>query len=127
MAWPLVVLVCSSVGCAIVDGAEEGAIFGMTTSGLVSLGFEDSTFLPCESAEAWWLSSYDGVDLWQRYDEQASKPHERLFAVLRGDRSREGSYGHLGGYDRTFVVADVIELRPAGPDDCRSVETADTR
>lgn len=112
-------IACSIIGCAILEGAEEDAIFGLTTAGVISLGFEDSTFLPCQSTEAWWLSWYDGVDLWQMYEEKASRPHEQLFAVLRGDRSKEGSYGHLGGYDRSFVVVEVIELRQLNPDDCR--------
>ncbi|MBT8401086.1 MAG: hypothetical protein KJO98_11465 [Rhodothermia bacterium] len=126
-ALALAAAMCYVAGCAIVDGAEEDAIFGLTTAGIVSLGFEDSTFLPCQSSEAWWLSWYDGVELWRMYEEKASKPHEQVYAVLRGDRSRQGAYGHLDGYDRSFVVAEVIEMRRLHPEDCERFESVDPR
>ncbi|MDX1429301.1 MAG: hypothetical protein R3282_03390, partial [Rhodothermales bacterium] len=107
------------------DGAEDGILTGLRSTGYISLGFEDSSFLPCSTSEAWWLSWTSEIDLWEEYQRLATGPHEGLFAIVRGDRSEKGRFGHLGGYDRVFTVTELVLIRKAEPGDCRWPGTPD--
>jgi hypothetical protein len=90
--------------------------------GHIVLGFETSSFQPCGDAERWWLSGdmdvMHSITLADRALDPSSQA--RLYAELRGVLSREGSFGHLGGYPREFHVTEVVEARPESAQDCAS-------
>jgi hypothetical protein len=87
-------------------------------AGVFSSGFEVEAFRPCGLDEAWWVVSLD-ARLAARYREVALTAYQPVYAVFRGEPSEKGSTGHLGRYDRTLRVVEVLELRPAREDDCR--------
>lgn len=109
--------VLSLSGCSFV---EELFGFRDTYVGAVAFGFEVSAFHPCGSDEQWWVVGDAAlVDLQTRYFDLGINPYELAFAELRGDRSRQGQYGHLNAYDREFEVTKVIEIRKLNEEDCR--------
>jgi hypothetical protein len=66
------------------------------TAGLLTFGFETSSFVPCGHQDAWWVVGSD--ELVQRYAALQIPPGQSAYARLRGDRSDRGQYGHLGTY-----------------------------
>lgn len=92
-----------------------------TFEGAYALGFETSGLRPCEQPDAnWWVRGTD--DLRIQYDALAEAPGGRglgPFAriVVEGELSPEGSYGHLGGWDRLLIVTRVVSVEEIGPSD----------
>ena len=87
------------------------------TAGLLTFGFEASSFLPCGHQEAWWVMGRE--DLTQRYAALELPPGRSAYARLRGERSDRGHYGHLDAYRYELEVTEVVELRPAQTADCQ--------
>ncbi len=88
--------------------------------GHILLGFETSVFQPCGDAEQWWLSGDTDVmrEISAAYEALGPTTPARLYAEVRGVLSREGSYGHLGGYPREFHVTEVVLAHPETVGDC---------
>ena len=114
-------LVCLSAllpllaGCSLF-GEEEG-----TFDGLVTFGFEVSGFSPCDREEGWSVTGPAAKELFGKYSEVVASGTEYVpaYARVRGELSRRGEYGHLGAYDREIEVREVLEVRPASPQECR--------
>lgn len=88
--------------------------------GHLSVGFETSAFLPCDpdyKDERWWASGLP-PEGHARYRELTTKMYEPVYLKVRAVRSRKGSYGHLGSYQRELTILELLELRPAQPGDC---------
>jgi hypothetical protein len=61
----------------------------------------------------------DGFEeLQTRYNSLTEFPYEPVYAVLKGERSGRGEYGHLGGYQRGFRVSEVVEVRLPEEGEC---------
>src|SRR4051794_17214154 len=100
-----------SIGC---NGGSE-----VESEGLLSFGFEASSFLPCGSQEGWWV--IPTPELTQQYAALNVLPGQSAFASLRGQRSDRGHYGHLDSYRYEFEVTEVVALRQAQPTDCQLI------
>src|SRR4051795_5600622 len=88
----------SILGC---NGESE-----VESEGLLSFGFEASSFLPCGSQEGWWV--IPTPELTQQYAALNISPGQSAFASLRGQRSGRGHYGHLDSYRYEFEVTEVV-------------------
>ncbi len=109
-------LVCGA--CSLFGEDTETGVF----EGFYTLGFEDSTFEPCARDEHWWVAPVNeetARELNERYLDVYDQGRVRVFVRLRGERSRKGSYGHLGHYERQLTVSQVLDVRVARPGDCR--------
>lgn len=107
------ILVCFLLaGCAYAAAAPAPQEF----RGYYTYGFEVEAFEPCGARERWWVVRGEALYRWHR---EIADSYERVFAVIRGHTGSRGQYGHLGMYQREIVVADVLEVRPVGEDDCR--------
>ncbi len=112
------VLALACGACSLLGEDAETGVF----EGFYALGFEDSTFEPCARDERWWVAPVDeetARELNERYLEAYEQGGVRVFVRLRGVRSRKGSYGHLGSYERQLTVSQVLDVRAARPGDCR--------
>jgi len=96
-----------------------------TYEGQFIYGFEQSNFYPCGSDEVWWV--IDGEEYTRLTNEVAalaiddtttSDSCQGAFVVLRGIKSKKGSYGHMGVFDREFQLTEVIDVRCGTSDDC---------
>ena len=88
--------------------------------GHLSIGFETSAFTPCDASyrgERWWASGLP-PEGHARYRELTTKMYEPVFLKVRAIRTRKGSYGHMGGYQRELTIVELLELRAAQPADC---------
>ena len=88
--------------------------------GHLSIGFETSAFTPCDASyrgERWWASGLP-PEGHARYRELTTKMYEPVFLKVRAIRTRKGSYGHMGGYQRELTIVELLELRVAQPADC---------
>lgn len=74
--------------------------------GEYAYGLEVSSFRPVNSAERWWTSFMPEIageaTVLMEHARGAPVPTE-----LRGEVSASGSFGHLGMYERTFVVHEI--------------------
>lgn len=109
------IAVISMTGCSLL-----GDVFGDSEyEGIVTLGFEVVSFAPCRGGEQWWMTGGDGFDeLQTKYNSLTELPYEPVYAVLKGDRSGQGEYGHLGAYQREFEVSEVVEVRLPEEGEC---------
>jgi hypothetical protein len=98
---------------ALVSGCDGE----VETAGLLTFGFETSSFLPCGHQEAWWVRGRE--DLTQHYAALELPPGQSAYARLRGERSDRGHYGHLDIYRYELEVTEVLELRRAQAADCQ--------
>lgn len=110
-----VVIAVTLSGCSLFDD-----IFGDETyRGVVSFGFEVSSFAPCGGDQQWWVTDGDALlELQTRYNDLVEFPYTKAYARLKGNRSRIGEYGHLGAYQREFEVTEVIEVRALDEGEC---------
>lgn len=90
----------------LLSACEEGdtGMYG----GVYLWGFETSSFRVCGSNELWWASG----ELQPLVDVTPSPGTSGVYAVISGEVSPPGSYGHLGEYPRGRKVYRVH----AGPD-----------
>jgi hypothetical protein len=106
-----------------------------TFSGHLTLGFEESSFVPCP-ADSWFLPSdsldsypYEARDAWVRFPDQRSVAlpsaapldeygNPQYFVKLHGAIIGPGKYGHLGVSVFEFQVDSLLEARPGGSRDC---------
>ena len=82
--------------------------------GHYTYGFEVSSFMPCGSSERWWVSA-ETRGLRTQLGERAGT----VYAEVRGEISKRGSYGHLGAYSRELTVLEVVTTRLPGDKDCQ--------
>ena len=114
----LAALACFGLGCHTqVQAVDDKDIY----EGTVALGFEVSSFRPCGLDESWWIegSEESAVNISEQYAGITQKPYEEVFARLRGLISEKGIYGHLGAYQRSFYVTEVIIVRSKQSGDCK--------
>jgi hypothetical protein len=84
-------------------------------------GFETSAFLPCGLHEQWWVTPANGEvgeELVRMYNAISDEQFKNAYSRLRGKISARGKYGHLGFYEREFVVTEVVDLRARQEGDC---------
>lgn len=92
--------------------------------GIYVQSFEVSSFTECGSSERWWLS-FGSRAASRDFDERVgggatgAKWGAQTYVEWEGTASAPGKYGHLGSYAREFVVARVVQARPATDADCR--------
>ena len=85
-------------------------------TGVYASGFEASILYPCSEPEAkWWLTTDtefaeqyhtlrgDDMDSW-------SVPGAYVFVRVNGQLTETGEYGHLGAYEREFIVTEVVDI-----------------
>ena len=89
--------------------------------GFFAQGFEDSTFQPCGSDESWWATGE--ADAMRTLAEGYLDAGERIgyapvFARVQATLSPPGSYGNFDKFERALTIEEVLEVRPARPDDC---------
>jgi hypothetical protein len=75
-------------------------------------GFEISDFKPAGTRERWWIKW--GAEVTRPAPCGPSNP---CYAVMRGQLSDPGSYGHLSAYRRELTVTEVLEARPVRSDE----------
>ena len=84
--------------------------------GKLRLEFENSEFLPEDSDARWWVVS--NRDVGKRYSKLRGKSELRpgsfyVYAHFRGYLSPDRGIpaGHMGAYDRYFVVTEIVDMR----------------
>lgn len=90
--------------------------------GFYGFGFETSAFTPCGVKEQWWVTPANdevGQELVRAYNATTSTQNRAVYARLRGKISANGTYGHLGMYNREFIVSEIVDLRAQQEGDCR--------
>jgi hypothetical protein len=97
----LLILALATAGCASPPPVEFRGIY--------ESGFEVLSFRPCGSSERWWVAR--SGPLGQRYADLVARPYQPVFAVVRGDTSALGRYGHMSSYDRELRITDVVSAR----------------
>jgi hypothetical protein len=92
--------------------------------GIYVQSFEVSSFTPCGSSERWWLT-FGSRGASREFDERVGGGDKgstwgmRTYVEWEGTPGEPGRFGHLGAYPREFVVARVVQARPATDADCR--------
>lgn len=96
--------------------APQGPVIGPSTgeySGYFTSGFEVSSFVPCGSAEQWWLGAGPESGFYDQYLEVIGPDageYVTVFVRFSGTVSPPGSYGHLGAYSREVTAETVLEM-----------------
>ncbi len=85
-------------------------------TGVYETSFEVSAFRPEGTREQWWVTPAN-EDAATQLSAAIPHPPERppwgsARVTLEGYRSATGHYGHLGAYERTFRVTQVIAASP---------------
>ncbi|HLL84291.1 MAG TPA: hypothetical protein VK420_16630 [Longimicrobium sp.] len=107
----LMVALVLAAGCRGSTIAEE-----VVVSGRLSLGFETTSFRPCQSTENW--LPVMTPQMHARYDSIAGAMYEPVFARFRGSVGPRGRYGHMGANDRELYVGELLEMRKTAELDC---------
>ena len=95
-------------------------------SGLLTWGFEVLVIRPCDSSVVWWVwfdpctSGGQQIRALIGSAGGSTRPSRTLFVKLRGRLSRPSSCGHLGAYERLFLVQDVLSARLPTTRDCHA-------
>ena len=105
-------VILSIPGCGLFDSDDSEEI-----EGRLSFGFEVSAFKPCGVEEIWWVSGPES--LFRQYNETADTEYEKVYARLKGVKSKKGAYGHMGAYQREFAVSEALVVRKLISGDCR--------
>jgi hypothetical protein len=83
-----------------------------TFSGMVTFGFEQSEFAPCDSDENWWVGAGAAAGtLSARYFELQEPGQTPVFARVEGGITERGTYGHVGAYEREIRVDALLDVR----------------
>ncbi len=85
-----------------------------TFQGVFFWGFETSSFRACGTTEFWWASG----EIQPLIDVQPAPGAPGVYAVVEGEVSLPGSYGHLGAYPRQIEIRQVQRVEPAPPGSC---------
>lgn len=104
----------SSVSLVLYTACDE--LFVDEYEGHYTVGFEVSSFVPCGSKEAWWVTG--SSTLVECVGEIDYYNLSTVFARVKGKESKKGKYGHLGGYEREFDLKEVLECREPTESDC---------
>lgn len=110
-----VAAVLSAAAARAAEGEFEGVYIDL---------FETSAFEPCDSDEVWWLSPDREASkafrdrreaLEAEFLKQAggSLASPLYYLMASGAISEKGAYGHMGSYDREFVVSSFSAFRLA--------------
>lgn len=115
-----VLCVSSRAGAQSIKSAPPAALRDTTTQeylGAYQSGYEQSWFIPCESAaddRRWWVTLTDAA--LQQRDSMLAKitaPVTNGLAVRwRGTISPRMPAGHMGGGTRYMLVTRIIDIRP---------------
>jgi hypothetical protein len=99
------------------DQATPGPT-GEEFEGDFTLGFEQSSFIPCDKPDLrYWLVWAGGVDLPGRIEQLGiSGPYAEVHLSFRGmlETGSATGYGHLGRYDGQVTVTELLELTRDG-------------
>jgi hypothetical protein len=107
----LLIIALAAAGCASQGSDRPGTEF----RGIYVSGFEVLSFQPCGSLERWWVPQ--SGPLGQQYRDLVAEAYEPVFAVVRGETSRLGKYGHMSSYDRELRISDVVSVSVLEPGD----------
>lgn len=107
-----VTMVVGAAGCLGAATAPEPQRF----VGFYTSGFEVEAFRPCGLDEVWWVTAAPALR--ERYREVATSPYEPMLAVVRGEVTPLGRYGHLTAYDRELTVLELLEAPAERQADC---------
>lgn len=107
----LLVALVLAAGCRDASFADD-----VVVEGRLSLGFETTSFRPCQSSEDW--LPLLTREMRARYDSLAGAMYEPVYARLRGTVGPPGRYGHMGANDREFHVVELVEMRKTAERDC---------
>ena len=94
-------------------------------SGHFRFGFEESSFVECNSNERWWVRPTSEREINRFKLKLAPLKNTELnigYASFRGVTSENGRFGHLGAYDREFLVSELIEFNSVTPSECKTPE-----
>lgn len=102
-------------GCA--SRKDVSSYDSISTGGFYIFGFEKSAFSPDNQDETWWLVDEKNVldeihsDWRKRSQIHTDVSHPRYRVFFSGKYpAKPGSYGHLGMYDREFIVTNVAQF-----------------
>jgi hypothetical protein len=116
---PLVLALALAAACTSATGPVDGVFRGIYVN-----GFEASDFEVCGAERSWWA----GGDLapvfaaWEAQDPVPPGEPRAAYLVVQGQRSKAGSYGHLGAYGYELRVDSVLEVRSDTAGACRPSE-----
>ncbi len=109
----MVLLACMLAACTLPGFNEEPQVY----EGFVVFGFEVSAFHPCDVEETWWLhgdregEAFDA--LIEAYSAATGYPQEEyrfVFVRVAGEVGPEGTYGHMGAYEREFTLTRFLGM-----------------
>ncbi len=112
------------LSCAIIFGsctASRDPVGGADIfEGVITIGFEDQSFLPCGSSERWMLAGSEDVvrELHDRYRQMTRHEHDRIFVRLRGDVVDRSIVSAPYTYQRHFLLNEVMLMRAWQDSDC---------
>ena len=107
----------------------------VTTAGHYFTMFETSSFAPCNSKESGWLESKDrsiAEELTKRYNKACNSTNDNgfcmgVFLKVTGQRSELESYGHMGSYQRKFVVEEIHQVQKKLDKEKECLDSTNTR
>ena len=116
---PLILLFLASLACQTLlpgSGTQSGEFEGYYAS-----GFEVSSFVPCGIAEnpsygnGYWLTG--NTEFYNQYAAliqstgfDQSTGYLSVYVRFKGELSPQGTYGHLGAYEREVIVTELLEM-----------------
>jgi hypothetical protein len=119
----LLVIGLVAAGCAS-QGADTRDAGAAEFRGVYVSGFEVMSFQPCGSSERWWVAR--SGPLMQPYRDLATRDYEPVLAVVRGDTSALGRYGHMSSYDRELHISGVVTVERLPADDAAGARACGT-
>lgn len=110
----------------VADETEPGdtAVF----RGVYRFGFERSEFVECGAAERWWVRPatrdlsrdlvYRRLRPFDDAPDSVGLGRGAVMVSFRGRPSTRGEYGHMGEYEREFVLTDVVSMQDTVNNGC---------